>query len=293
MPIEFINAVKQIEGSTSVSDVLYTLQSFFTGGEYCLQNISVLTPFVEKLRNTPNSAMALNSFAHALERLDASVYDTFMSQPEYKDVIDLYNNTDRGTDAFRNKVMVEAIENGQNLIDEFEKKTGISLSDSAEESLKVYKIAKWLAYNTYNNKDKKLVQYYKDRLCKFEGEYYLPVLRKTIEKLQTLHQFLIDKSSVSAEQAEKWFNQHVKIDNNVIKKAEKEGWPEEKLKDYIKRMYRITNGLSFDNIDISLNASNSSIAGSTEKKDKTIIIKLRDSRFCASVVTHEVGHVVI
>lgn len=304
MPIEFINAVKQIEGSTSVSDVLYTLQSFFTGGEYCLQNISVLSPFVEKLRNTPNSVMALNSFAHALERLDASVYDTFMNQPEYKDVIDLYNNTDRGTDEFRNKVMVEAIANGKSIIDEFEKKTGISLADTTEESLRVYNRAKKLARHASSYADKmisegtrrskkELIKYYDDTvLCNFDEKYYFPIKRKTINNLQKFHQFLIDKSSVSAEQAEKWFSQHVKINNNFIKKAEEEGWTEEKITDYIKGLYRITNGLSFDDVVISVGKLKDHASGNTSKDGNKVKIIVNGKRFSANIITHEFGHII-
>lgn len=303
MPIKYSNAVQQIEKSTSVSDVLYTLQTFFSGVEYCLQKVSVLSPFVEKLRKAPNSAMALNSFAHMLERMDASVYDAFMRQPENKDVIDLFKNTDRGTDEFRTKLFCEAIAKGKVLIDDFEKKEGISLEDNAKESLRVYNIAKDLAYNECSYADEELKSgtsngwseghhYANTVLRKFEKDYYLPVWRKNTKILQKFHQFLIDKSSVTNEQAEKWFNQHVNIDSKYIRMALQEGWTKEILKDYIKGLYRIINGLSFDNIDISVKELDGNTAASTYKEDKKITIDTNNRKFSACVVTHEFGHVV-
>ena len=144
MPIDYSSAVKQIEDGKTASEVLYTLQTFFSDYEFCLHNLSVLSPLTEKLRENPYSASALNDFAYALEHMDASVYDAFMRQPENKDVIELYKKTDRGTEEYRKALYGELCAKGRSIISGFEKETGISLNSLSFESRKVYRIIKKL-----------------------------------------------------------------------------------------------------------------------------------------------------
>ena len=303
MPIDYSSAVKQIEDGKTASEVLYTLQTFFSDYEFCLHNLSVLSPLTEKLRENPYSASALNDFAYALEHMDASVYDAFMRQPENKDVIELYKKTDRGTEEYRKALYGELCAKGRSIISGFEKETGISLNSLSFESRKVYRIIKKLveeasryALNRAARGDDRtftdLINHYENTVIKkYEQKFYLPARQKSVEALQKLHQYLIDKSQISDEQAEKWYNQNVEIDNGVFKLAAKEGWTKKKLKEYLKGLYRLVNGLDFRKLSISIKSlgrrtlGNASING-----DKFEINLAKSKRFDISTLTHEFGH---
>lgn len=309
MPINYSSAVKKIEDGKTASEVLYTLQAFFTDYEFCLHDLSVLSPLADKLRRNPYSASVLNDFAYTLEHMDASVYDAFMRQPENKDVIELYKKTDRGNEEYRKALYGDLYVKGRSLISRFESETGINLNSLSLESKKVYSTIQRLVRNTslyLRNRInrayragkvdtisyKDVLENYRNTVIKkYEQKFYLPARQKSVEALKKLHQYLIDKSQVSDEQAEKWYNQNVEIDNGVFNLAAKEGWTEEKLKEYIKGLYRITNGLDFRKLSISINPLGAKILGEASIDDDKLKIKLSKSmRFDISTLTHEFGH---
>ena len=304
MPIDYSSAVKQIEDGKTASEVLYTLQTFFSDYEFCLHNLSVLSPLTEKLRENPYSASALNDFAYALEHMDASVYDAFMRQPENKDVIELYKKTDRGTEEYRKALYGDLCAKGRSLISGFEKETGINLNSLSLESRKVYDDLKKIvndcrSYVTEQKSrgdtrsDEDLIIYYENNVIKkYEKNFYLPVRKKSVDALKKLHQYLMEKSHVSDEQAEKWYNQNVEIDKGVFDLAAKDGWTNVKLKEYLKGLYRITNGLDFRKLHITTEHLGLGAAGYSGCNDNRPTIVLNDSiKFDISFFAHEFGHI--
>lgn len=302
MPVKLSEIVDTINLNTTVYGVLRTLRVLFSDPCFCLQSLETLSPFIEKIRRNPSSATALNDFAHVLERMDASMYDEFMHQPENKDIIELYSKTDRSTTEYRTKLVNEAIISGRKFIDEFEKETGINLADNAKESLKIYNLGKRLVYNSGNyiqnvlklkhpeKTEEELQKYYKDKVLRnFERHHYEPMYKKSTEVLQKFIHFLKEKSDISEAQAEEWYTKHVEISPALISMAEQAGCPGG-IKEYVKGLYRISNGLGFEDLNISTKPLDAYTMGHSTKEDGKLKIVLDEQKFYLETLTHEFGH---
>lgn len=307
MPIKLSEIFNRIDQITRKDGLYNYFCNLFDNTEYVRStDFSALTPFVDAVRNNPKSVVAMNDFAYKLERMTRADYDYFMNQPENKDIVELYNKTDRGSEEYRNKLVDETIERGKALIDGFEKETGINLEEAAKESLRVYTKAKKIAGHAGVYAHKKIVRgkapaqdfielkeyYNKNILRHFEETQQFPTQKKNAEILQKFQQYLISKSLVTDEQAEEWYNAYVKIDEKVFKFAKKEGWSKERLKEYLKGLFRITNGRPDGR---SLNIStvglvHRNLLGYACNDNGIDFIVLDNTKFSADILTHEFGH---
>lgn len=308
MPIKLSEILDHIDHISTWWGVCHYMSTLFDNPENVRSNdFSALSSLADAVRNNPKSVVAMNDFAYSLERRTRTDYDYFMSQPENKDVVELYNKADRGSEEYRNKLVDETIERGKALIDGFEKETGFNLEEATKESLKMYAKAKSVAGYAGVYAHKKIVRgkapaqdfiklkeyYNKNILRHFEETQQFPTQRKNAEVLQKLQQYLISKSPVTDEQAEEWYNAHVKIDEKVFEFAKKEGWSEEKLKEYLKGLFRITNGRPDGRtLKIFTKEMHKKVGtlGYAWNNNGTDIIILDNTRFSVDILTHEFGH---
>lgn len=319
MPIKLSEIFNRIDQITRKDGLYNYFCNLFDNTEYVRSNdSSALTPFVDAVRNNPKSVVAMNDFAYMLERMTRADYDYFMSQPENKDIVELYNKADRGSEEYRNKLVDETIVRGKALIDGFEKETGISFERETQKYNQLKKAYSkiehdWESYaekyfvTNYDWQDPKkrsselrakIMEEAKRNFEVTKANFYINNIQPQKDKLQKditrFREYLIDKSSITDEQANTWVKENIKFSEGFLFILSKNNQEKETYEKIIKDIYMITNGKPNLSTAIKINVEDikeNNWLAYANRRDSRIVVHEKEP-LKQSTFAHELGHFV-